>query len=182
MERIVFDGPVRHPARFGGLAGRTITVGSVSKELRMIGWRVGWVVGPRGVMDDVGLVSLTSVVCQVGLAMPGALAALAANDHGVDAANATLRARRDAVLRELAALPVMRPDGGWSLLVDTATLGLEPHEASRLLFERRRVEATPMTGWGSPEIAGRHLRLVYSNEPAERLRGLRERVRRVWGM
>ena len=28
------------------LRERTITVGSASKELRMIGWRVGWVVGP----------------------------------------------------------------------------------------------------------------------------------------
>ena len=46
MERIVFGArrPV-HPARHPGLASRTITVGSASKELRMIGWRVGWVAG-----------------------------------------------------------------------------------------------------------------------------------------
>jgi aspartate/methionine/tyrosine aminotransferase len=47
MERIRFDGqPVTHPAAHPGLVARTITVGSASKELRMIGWRVGWVVGP----------------------------------------------------------------------------------------------------------------------------------------
>ena len=47
MERIRFDDrrPV-HPASHPGLADRVITVGSASKELRMIGWRVGWVVAP----------------------------------------------------------------------------------------------------------------------------------------
>src|SRR5262245_12592410 len=49
MERILYDGrPYLHPAGLPGMAGRTITVGSVSKEYRMIGWRVGWVVGPPG--------------------------------------------------------------------------------------------------------------------------------------
>jgi aspartate/methionine/tyrosine aminotransferase len=48
MERIRFDGqrPI-HPGAHPDLADRTITVGSASKELRMIGWRVGWVVGPE---------------------------------------------------------------------------------------------------------------------------------------
>src|SRR5579862_4470859 len=77
MERIVFGGgrPV-HPAAHPGLAGRTISVGSASKELRMIGWRVGWVLGPAPVMKDIGLVGLTNVVCQVGIAQQAVAAAL----------------------------------------------------------------------------------------------------------
>ena len=44
MERIFFDGhPLVQPAGLDGLAIGVITVGSVSKEWRMIGWRVGWV-------------------------------------------------------------------------------------------------------------------------------------------
>jgi aspartate/methionine/tyrosine aminotransferase len=38
MERILFDGrEVLHPGRLSGMAQRTITIGSASKELRMIG-------------------------------------------------------------------------------------------------------------------------------------------------
>jgi hypothetical protein len=33
-----------------------------------------------------------------------------------------------------------------------------------------------MTAWGA-EVAPRHVRFVYSNEPVERLRGIGERVR-----
>ena len=62
MERILYGGrEYIHPASVGGLADWTITVGSVSKEYRMIGWRVGWVAGPRRVMDRVGLVGIYNV-------------------------------------------------------------------------------------------------------------------------
>lgn len=181
MERILYTGkPVIHPASLDGMAERTITVGCVSKEYRMIGWRVGWTVGPAPIMADIGLVSLTNVVCQVGIAMPGAAAAITAKDDGIAAATATWKARRDIILQALSDLPVVRPDGGWSLLIDTAELGYSPVEASRLLFEKGRIAATPMTGWGSEDIAGRYLRFVFANEPVERLGDIRERLRLAW--
>jgi hypothetical protein len=40
----------------------------------------------------------------------------------------------------------------------------------------RKVAARPMTGWGG-EVAGRHLRLVFSREPVDQLASLGERVR-----
>ena len=127
MERLLFgSAPALHPARMPGLAERTVTVGSVSKEYRMIGWRVGWIVGPEEIMGDIGLVSLTNVVCQVGIGMPGAAAALTADDDGIAASVAELQARRDLILGELSDLPVVRPDGGWSLLIDTVALGMSP--------------------------------------------------------
>ena len=181
MERLLYTGkPVIHPASLDGMAERTITVGCVSKEYRMIGWRVGWTVGPAPIMADIGLVSLTNVVCQVGIAMPGAAAAITAKDDGIAAATATWKARRDIILQALSDLPVVRPDGGWSLLIDTAELGYSPVEASRLLFEKGRIAATPMAGWGSADIAGRYLRFVFANEPAERLGDIRERLRLAW--
>jgi aspartate/methionine/tyrosine aminotransferase len=50
-----------------------------------------------------------------------------------------------------------------------------PELSSRLL-EHGRIAATPMTAWGS-EVAPRHVRFVYANEPLNRLRGIGERVR-----
>ena len=50
---------------------------------------------------------------------------------------------------------------------------------SRRLFDRARVAATPMDGWG--EVNGtRLLRLVFANEPVERLRGIGDKARRAW--
>jgi len=183
MERILFtDQPVLHPAGLPGMVDRVITVGAVSKEYRMIGWRVGWVVGPKAIMADIALVSLSNVVCQVGIAMPAAAAALTAADDGVAAATAEWRARRDAILDQMADLPVIRPDGGWSLLIDTQALGMDPATASKRLFEKGRIAATPMTGWGLPDRAGRHLRFVFANEPVARLQDLRQRIRDAWAI
>ena len=176
MERIRFDDrPPLHPASHPQLAERVITVGSASKELRMIGWRVGWVVAPAGILGDIALVGMTNVVCQVGLAQRAVAAALTAPDADVDvaAATRTWRHRCEVVLEQLADYPVVPPQGGWSLLIDTTQLGLTPDEASRRLFQQGRVAATPMGGWGPS--GDRYLRLVFANEPVERLHDLRER-------
>lgn len=176
MERIRFDGSAGvHPATVGTLGGRTITVGSASKELRMIGWRVGWVIGPAPVIADVHLIGLSNVVCQVGIAQTAVAAALSAPDHDADVAAATAewRARSELILQELRSYPLIPPHGGWSMLLDCTELGMTPEQVSRRLFDRGRIAATPMTGWGPS--GARHLRLVFSNEPRERLAGLRDR-------
>src|SRR5690606_23680367 len=91
------------------LAGRTITVGAASKELRMIGWRVGWVGGPAQILRDINLVGLTNVVCQVGIAQEAVAAALTAPDAAADVARATAvwKARRDTIIDQLAGYPVI---------------------------------------------------------------------------
>ena len=180
MERILYGGrEYIHPASVGGLADWTITVGSVSKEYRMIGWRVGWVAGPRRIMDRIGLVSIYNVVTPVGLSQPGAVAALTdPGGAGVAEAVAEWERRRDTVQDELAGLPFVPADGGWSLLLDTGRMGFEGAAASERLLERGRVAATPMTHWGR-DNAGRFVRIVFSNEPVGRLAGLGDRVRRA---
>jgi hypothetical protein len=59
--------------------------------------------------------------------------------------------------------------------MDVAALGLDCVAVSqRLLHEK--VAATPMRGWGG-DIADRHVRFVFSNEPVERNHLLGDRVR-----
>jgi len=175
MERILFDGAEPfHPAAFPDMKERTITIGSVSKEYRMIGWRVGWVVAPPTIVDDIGLVHISNGVCNVGIAQEAATVALRTPDEDIAAATAQWQQRRDVILRELADYPVIKPEGGWSLLVDVSQLGMSGAEASDRLLKKAKVAATPMTGWGTERSDG-YLRLVYSNEPPERLEGLGKR-------
>jgi N-succinyldiaminopimelate aminotransferase len=178
MERILYDGRrVLHPASLPGMAERTITIGSASKELRMIGWRVGWVVGPEAIVSDAALVGISNVVCQVGIAMSGVAAALEAPVSDVETAVAEWQRRRDVLLDVLQGLAVIPPHGGWSLLLDCAPLGMSGADASDRLLRCANVAATPMSGWGSAGTT-RYLRFVFANEPCERLRGAGERIRR----
>jgi aspartate/methionine/tyrosine aminotransferase len=86
-----------------------------------------------------------------------------------------LERRRDTMLESLPAWPFVRPAGGWSLLLDVASLGLEPEEASQLLLEESQIAATGMRGWGD-EVAARYVRFVFSAEPVERLQEIPERL------
>jgi N-succinyldiaminopimelate aminotransferase len=158
------------------MAEHVITVGSASKELRMIGWRVGWIVAPEQIISDLALVSMANVVVPVGIAQEAAAAALELGDQEVALAVAEWQRRRDMLLSELDGLPVVRPGGGWSLLLDAGSLGMTGKELSRLFVEKASVAATPMDGWG--ELNGsRFWRLVFSNEPVERIRGVGARIR-----
>jgi N-succinyldiaminopimelate aminotransferase len=179
MERIVFDGrPITHPAALDGLADHVITVGSVSKEWRMIGWRVGWVAGPRAVMQDVTRAHLFNVVTPVSLTQAAAAVALRTPDEDAAQAVAEWQRRRDAVVAELAAYDAVPAAGGWSLLVDVSDRGLSAREASARLLEHGRIAATPMDGWG--EVNGpQHVRVVFANEPLKRLAGLGQRFARA---
>jgi aspartate/methionine/tyrosine aminotransferase len=177
MERILYDGrQVIHPASFPGMRERVITVGAASKEYRMIGWRVGWVVGPAPIIADVARVSLTNVVCQTGIAMGAVATAIADPDDGIAASVAEWERRRDVLLEELAGLEVIPPHGGWSLLLDVTSFGLTSGAASRRLLERGKIAATPMVNWGIA-TSNRYVRFVFANEPVERLRGMGHRVR-----
>lgn len=179
MERLLFDGrEVIHPASFAGMRDRVITVGAASKEYRMIGWRVGWVIGPAAIMADVARVSISNVVCQTGIAM-GAVATAINDEHdGITAFVDELQARRDLIIAELADFRVIPPHGGWSMLVDVSPLGIDGPTASKRLLEKGKIAATPMINWGGENCAN-YVRLVYSNEPADRLRGIGERFRRA---
>ena len=179
MERILFDGrQVIHPASFPGMRDKVITVGSASKEYRMIGWRVGWVVGPADILADVARVSITNVVCQTGIAMGAVAAAINDPEDGIQSCVQEWQRRRDVILEELREFIVIPPHGGWSLFLDVSQLGLDSVTASKRLLESGEIAATPMVNWGSP-TSDRYVRFVFANEPVERLRGIRQRVERA---
>jgi aspartate/methionine/tyrosine aminotransferase len=176
MERLLFDGrPLVHPLHLDGMAERTLVVGSLSKEHRMIGWRVGWVAGPAETIEDAGWAHVYNTTCPVGLARAAGAAVLRGQQDHVADCVAELERRRDTMLNALPDWPFVRPGGGWSLLLDVAELGLDAPTASRHLLEESSIAATAMVGWGGP-VAERHVRLVFSAEPLEELETIPDRL------
>ena len=176
MERLLFDGrPLVHPLSFDGMAERTVVVGSLSKEHRMIGWRVGWVAGPEQTVTDLGWAHIYNTTMPVAISRRAGAAVLRGDQGHVAECVDELERRRDTMLEGLPGWPFVKPAGGWSMLLDVARLGIEPEEASKILLDDAQIAATGMRGWGG-EVAERYIRFVFSAEPVERLQEIPERV------
>jgi aspartate/methionine/tyrosine aminotransferase len=179
-EGIVFDGfPVLHPSALPDMRDRVIIAGSVSLEQRMIGWRIGWTVGPEALHSNLSVVQIYNALVPSGICQAGARIAFQAPPEDLEGAVAEFQRRRDETIRQLEGFPVIPASGGWSLLMDTAVLGIDCAEASKRMLEHK-VAATQMRGWGG-DIADRYLRFVFSNEPVERLSVLGRRAREALG-
>ena len=144
----------------------------------MIGWKVGWVVGPEQVMESIGTVHIYNTADAVGLTQTAVAAVMAGTegDAGVELAVAEWQRRRDVIVNELTEYNLIPAAGGWSMLLDVGQLGFTSAEASERLLSIGRIAATYMRDWGH-ENGDQYVRLVFSNESVERLTGIGEKTK-----
>ena len=141
----------------------------------MIGWRVGWTAAPRETAADLKWAHIYNTTMPVAISRRAATAVLRGDQGHVEECVRELERRRDLILEVLEGWPLVRPGGGWSLLLEVEKLGFGAQEASAILLEEAAVAATAMIGWGDA-VAERHVRFVYSAEPLDRLETLGERL------
>ena len=92
---------------------------------------------PPATSIDVHLAGLTNVMRQVGIARHGRRRAhRARRGRRRRCGGAAWRDRAEAIVEQLRDYRLVRPNGGWPLLADTARLGLSPAEGSARLFAR----------------------------------------------
>src|SRR6266536_3105020 len=182
LDKIVYDGRrVIHPATLPGMRERTINIGSVSKNYNMMGWRIGWAVGPRELLKPVHDVHIFNTMMPSGFAEAGATAALTGTQDGVAATVARYERNRDALvggLSGIAGLRVVSPEGGYYCLANISALGVTSTEFCQQLLAEEEVATTPMVAWGSDAFGHQHVRFIFTNEPEERLREAVQRIAR----
>jgi aspartate/methionine/tyrosine aminotransferase len=180
LEKIVFDGNrVTHPATLPGLRERTVTISSVSKNYNMMGWRIGWVAGPRELVRPLEDVHIFNGIMPSGICQAGAAAALAGPQDWLAGVVATYERNRDALLETLASiqgLAPVKPEGGYFFIASCSGLGVSSPVFCRELLEATDVAITPMVAWGRDDWGAGHVRFIFTDEPEERLREAGARV------
>jgi aspartate aminotransferase len=88
-----------------GLRDRTITISGASKTYAMTGWRMGWALGPKHVIQAMGNVQSQQTSNPCSISQYAALAALEGDQECVVKMRREFQARRDLVCKRLAALP-----------------------------------------------------------------------------
>jgi len=103
--RLYFDGAHESIASRPSLAERTILVDGFSKAYAMTGWRLGYGVMPARLAERVAALVINSTSCAPAFVQLAGLAALTGPQQCVADLVSRLRARRDAVVRGLNAIP-----------------------------------------------------------------------------
>jgi len=166
-ERFAYDG--FEPGSAASLAAEfpdtVAVIGSFSKTYAMTGWRLGYLLGPRELVDAAARIQSHATSNPTSFAMKGALAALVGAEADVVAMIAEYAARRDLLLARLARLPGIRcaaprgafyafPDVSQRLTGDLAT----PTDFAERLLEEEAVAIVAGEAFGSD----RHVRISFA--------------------
>jgi len=157
---------------------RLVVLGTASKSYCMTGWRIGWVLGPKPLIDACAALISHSTQCPAAFAQAGAVEALTGPQKFVQELCVEYRRRRDFIHGAVSALPkvsCVSPGGGFYLFPNLARyLGSAVPttlELSRRLLEEQRVAVVPGEGFAAPG----YLRISF----ARPMEDLREGVKRL---
>ncbi len=176
-ERFVYDGEAAASA--ASLAAEfpetVALVGSFSKTYAMTGWRLGYLLAPRRLVDAATRIQSHATSNATSFAMVGAVAALEGAEADVRAMVAEYQTRRDLVVPRLAALPGVScepPRGAFYLFPDVSG-AFRPGRAgsvdfARCLLEEQAVAVVAGEAFGSD----RHVRISFACSRATLEEGL----------
>src|SRR5258707_15533923 len=83
--RILFSGAYKSISSLPGMAERTVIIDGFSKSFAMTGWRLGYAVAPRSVIDAMGLLVLNTFTCAAEFKQVAAIEAFRGSTGAVDA-------------------------------------------------------------------------------------------------
>ena len=149
--RILFSGEYESIWSLPRMAERTVIIDGFSKSFAMTGWRLGYAVAPKHVVDAMDLLVLNTFTCVVEFTQVAAIEALRDSTHAVDAMVVEYRKRRDLFVDGLNRIPGFRcqsPDGAFYAWVNIEETGMAAEDVARLLLEEAGVAGIAGAAFG----------------------------------
>src|ERR1700722_14449876 len=149
--RIVFNGEFLSIRSLPGMAERTVIIDGFSKSFAMTGWRLGYAVAPKHVVDAMDLLVLNTFTCVAEFTQVAAVEALLDSTQAVDHMVAEYRKRRDlfvAGLNGIAGFRCQLPEGAFYAWVNIEQTGLPAEEVAKLLLEEAGVAGIAGAAFG----------------------------------
>jgi aspartate/methionine/tyrosine aminotransferase len=171
-ERLYYAGGEAHRVApsFLDLAARderVICVNSFSKAWLMTGWRLGWIVAPAPLMEDLGKLIEYNTSCAPAFVQQAGLAAVQQGEAFTRQLVGELKASRDHLVQALSALPgvdVKAPAGAMYLFFRLPGAAAGSLELCKALVRDARIGLAPGSAFG-PEGEG-FVRWCYACDPA----------------
>lgn len=180
--KLVFDGVVAPPAiQYTDKdieSTKVIIVNGVSKLYGMTGFRIGWAVANRNLVQVMSNVQSQITSCASPLDQVAAEGALNGPQDVVENLRLMIQNNRDVMLRELSEIPgvkIHKPSGAFYGLPDFRAIMSDSLELSNLLLKKALVVTVPGKEFG---MEG-HLRLSYVGSAKDVIEGI---ARMKWAL
>ena len=137
--------PYVSPATFEGGHERTLTIGGWSKIWAMTGWRLGWITGPKEVMEGVKTCQASSASHVPTFLMGSGKVALELTDEPRMFYEAFAERRNvfHSLLEELPGVKAPKPEGAFYILIDITGTGMDDIEFATRALEEAKVQVIP---------------------------------------
>jgi len=179
-EKIVYP-PAEHVsiATFPDMRERTILLNGFSKFYSMTGWRLGYVLGPKELVNPILRYHQYMITSTNTFAQWGAVTALKGNQEPSHAMVGEFQKRRDYMYEAINKIPGFRcpkPDGAFYIFPSIKETGMDGFRMAEILLEKAGVATVAGECFGK-NGAG-HIRISYSNS-LENLRTAVEKTESV---
>ena len=158
-----------------GMRDRTITVNGFSKAFAMTGWRLGYVMGPKVIMDQVKKIHQFVIMCSPTISQYAGLEALRNGDADVERMRKEYDKRRKFLLEEFKRLdlPCFEPRGAFYIFPYIGKYGMTSEDFATDLLNKEHVVVVPGTAFGDSGEGFIRISYAYS------LEALKEAIKRI---
>jgi len=151
-EHILFDGH-RHVSigAFEGMRERTISAFTLSKSYAMTGWRVGYAVAPKVIIDEMEKLMEHMVSGVTAMAQRAALAAITAPQDCVKDMVSTYDQRRHVVhegLNAIEGITCIKPESTFYAFPNISATGMSSWDFAKYLVKEHQVAVVPGSIFG----------------------------------
>jgi aspartate/methionine/tyrosine aminotransferase len=129
-----------------------VIIDGFSKSFAMTGWRLGYAVAPKHLIDALEMLVLNTFTCAAEFTQVAAVEALSDSTNAVSAMVAQYRQRRDLFVAGLNRIPGFRclsPDGAFYAWVNVEETGKPPEDIQKILLEEVGVATIAGAAFGA---------------------------------
>ena len=162
--RIVYEGKHLSLLAYPGMKERTILLDGFSKTWAMTGWRLGYGVGPKWLIDAIAKLSTNDHSCVPAFSQFAAIEALRGPQDSLTAMTAEFKKRRDVIVKGLNSLPgftCKTPKAAFYVFPSIKGTGLKSKALADALLAEAGVACLPGTSFGA--MGEGYLRFSYAN-------------------
>ena len=158
-----------------GMRDRTITINGFSKTYSMTGWRLGYVMGPKEIIDQVKKIHQFVVMSAPTISQYAGLEALRNGDEDIERMKKEYDKRRKYLLKEFnrLSLPCFEPKGAFYIFPDIRKYNMSSEEFATQLLNKEHVVVVPGTAFGDSGEGFIRISYAYS------LDALKEAIKRI---